>query len=53
MTPEWQETIKILGDAVFKHVFKECIILQRTNDGSLVQIAGTNLKFFTRKGYYD
>ena len=34
---------KILGDALFKHLYKEYIIFLKTRDDSLVQVSGTNI----------
>ena len=39
----WEEVYKILGDAIFSHLYKEYIIFLKTRDDSLVQISGTNI----------
>jgi len=43
ITRNWEQVYKILGDAVFSHVYKEYIIFLKTRDDSLVQISGTNI----------
>ena len=43
ITRNWETVYKILGDAVFKHLYKEYIIFLRTKDESLVQVSGTNI----------
>ena len=43
ITRNWEQVYKILGDALFKHLYKEYIIFLRTRDDSLVQVSGTNI----------
>ena len=43
ITRNWESVYKILGDALFKHLYKEYIIFLRTRDDSLVQVSGTNI----------
>jgi len=52
---------KILGDKIFRHVYKEYLIFLRTRDESLVQVAGTNIYVYLndklagglKKAFYD
>ena len=43
ITRNWEQVYKILGDALFSHLYKEYIIFLKTRDDSLVQISGTNI----------
>ena len=43
ITRNWESVYKILGDALFKHLYKEYIIFLKTRDDSLVQVSGTNI----------
>ena len=43
ITKYWERVYLILGDHVFKHMYKEYLIFLKTRDESLVQISGTNI----------
>lgn len=43
ITRNWESVYKILGDDLFKHLYKEYIIFLKTRDDSLVQVSGTNI----------
>lgn len=43
ITRNWERVYRILGDAVFSHIYKDYIIFLKTRDDSLVQISGTNI----------
>ena len=43
ITRNWESVYKILGDELFKHLYKEYIIFLKTRDYSLVQVSGTNI----------
>ena len=43
ITRNWETVYKILGDDLFKHLYKEYIIFLKTRDDSLVQVSGTNI----------
>lgn len=43
VTKNWERIYFMLGDHIFKHIYKEYIIFLKTRDESLVQISGTNI----------
>lgn len=43
VTKNWEKVYFMLGDHLFRHIYKEYIIFLKTRDDSLVQISGTNI----------
>jgi hypothetical protein len=40
---EWTTVKNIVGNEVFKHLYKRYLFFQKTSEGSLVQFCGTNI----------
>jgi hypothetical protein len=43
ITRDWEAIYLMMGETLFRHLYKEYIIFLRTRDDSLVQISGSNI----------
>lgn len=51
MTKSWDTVYTVLGEALFKHYYKEYLTFLQTKDDSLVQIAGINIFYYLNENF--